>query len=141
MPPQEYKPAGESTVEVPVGNIRPNKVEAAKKTYWFKRFDDSLFCTQEEEAWRLLNGRIRKLGPVTPPHRLVGVSSGLIFQQAVLESHRLHAEGKMEEAQAKLREAYQQEYESGLGKIEMPRNFDVIDQRGNPTSMVMNGLR
>lgn len=139
MNPAQYNPGGESTIPLPTGGVRPNKIEEARKTFWFQRFDGSVFCTYEEEAWKILNGRIKRLGPVTMPPRLVGVSDGTIYRDAVVAAHKFHSEGKMEEAQQSLREGYNKEYESGLGKLVMPRNFDIIDERGNPTNILLNG--
>jgi hypothetical protein len=31
------------------------QIELPKKTFWFEKWDGSIFAAQEEEAWRIVN--------------------------------------------------------------------------------------
>ena len=126
----------ESTeLQGPTGKVKPNIVEGAQKTFFFERHDGSTFSCQEREAWALLNNPPKVLGPRQNPPKLIGVSDGTRFALAVKESHALFKEGKQEEALARLRAGHQEEFEVGIGHIEMPKNFDIIDSRGLPINL------
>lgn len=109
-----------------------NKVEPAQKTYFFERWDGKTFHVQEREAWNVLKNRQPVVGLFVQPPKYLGCSDGTLFQKAVLEAHALFAEGKMEEAQARLRQGEAEELEMAKKNKEMPRNFDTIDKNSQP---------
>lgn len=125
----------ESNILPPTGPIKTNRVEAPQKTFFFERQDGSVINVQEIEAHNILKNRQRVIGTYIPPLKLIGVSDGLIFQKAVLESHALHKEGKTEEAMERLRQGEREELEAARGHIEKPRNFDSIDQHRRPIDL------
>lgn len=112
-----------------------NKIENPQKTYFFERFDGSTICVQEVEANNLLKGRGKVIGPVQARPKLIGVSDGTKFHQAVTEAHALHAEGKIKEALARLKQGEQEELEAARGHLERPRDFDFIDMHRNPVNL------
>lgn len=119
----------------PKGEIIVHKLEDPQKTYFFERFDGSVICVQEQEAHTLLKGRVKVIGPQQAKPKLIGVSDGSKFHQAVQEAHALHREGKTAEALQRLRDGEKEELESARGHIEMPRNFDAIDTNRNPVNI------
>jgi hypothetical protein len=124
-----------SAVEILPANVVDGKVEGAEKTYHLQRPDGSFIAVQEREAWDILNGRTSIIGFRHNIPKLVGVSNGQIFQKAAMEAQVLIRQGKLEEAKAMLKKGQEDERASGVGKVEMPRNFDTIDRRGNPIKM------
>jgi len=110
------------------------QIELPKKTFWFEKWDGSIFATQEEEAWRIVNKR-NQVYEVKPPHKLIGVSTGEIFYQAVIEAQKYMQAGDMDKAKEIVNQGHQDELESGRGKIEAPRNFDTIDKNGQPAKI------
>jgi len=117
------------------GDIVIHKLEAPQKTYFFERYDGSVIATQEKEAHGLVKGRGKVIGPQNSKPKLIGVSDGTMFYQAVKDAHALHREGKVEEALKRLKEGEDEELEAARGHIEMPRNFDVIDTNRNPINL------
>lgn len=128
-------------IQAPKGAIKTNKIEVAQKTYFFERHDGSVIAVQEVEAWNLLKPKQPVIGRYTPPIKLIGVSDGTKFQTAVQEAHALHSQGMIEEAIARLRKGEEEEREAARGHIEMPRNFDSIDQDRRPFVMGQLGRR
>lgn len=122
----------EPQITPPTGPIKTNRIEEAKKTYFFERHDGSIIHVQESEAHQMLKNRQTIVGQYVPPPKLIGVGNGVIFQKAVLEAHALHQEGRTEEALARLRQGEKDELEAARGHIERPRNFDAIDQYRRP---------
>jgi hypothetical protein len=119
----------------PKGEIIVHKLETPQKVYFFERFDGSVICVQEQEANTLLKGRIKVLGPQNAKPKLIGVSDGMKFYQAVQEAHALHREGKTAEALQRLRDGETEELEAARGHIERPRDFDAIDTNRNPVNI------
>lgn len=112
-----------------------NKIESAQKTFFFQRHDGSVIYVQEEEAWSLLRGGNKVIGPVIPPPKLIGVSDGALFQKAMYEAQGLWKEGRIDEAKARLKQGEKEELEAARGKIVLPRNFDIIGRDGQPVNM------
>lgn len=125
----------EQEITPPKGSIVAHKVEAPQKTFFFERFDGSVICVQEVEAHNLLKGRGKALGPVRTRPKLIGVSDGTKFHQAVVEAHALHKSGETQKALDRLRQGEQEELESARGHIERPRDFDFIDMNRNPVNL------
>lgn len=121
----------ETEITVPTG-IKINKVEPAQKTYFFERWDGKIFHVQEQEAWNVMKNRQQIVGLHVPPPKYIGCSDGTRFQKAVIEAHALFKDGKMEEAQARLRQGEAEELEAARLNKEMPRNFDTIDKNRQP---------
>ena len=111
------------------------KLESPQKTYFFERADGSIFHTQESEAWHVLKGRNQTLGERRQPAKLIGVSDGRLYYEAVIKAIDLQRAGNLLGGQAILRDALAQEIERARGKIEMPRNFDTIGQGGGPVDL------
>lgn len=114
--------------------MKPNKVESSQKTFFFERQDGSTFPAGEQEAWSILNNRNQVIGQRHSKLKLIGVSDGRLFQQAVLESHDL-AKTNPEAALKRLKLGEEQELEQARGKIERPRNFDTVGQNGRPVKI------
>ena len=131
----------ESTITIPSGPLKPNKVENAEKTFFFERHDGSVVAVKEQEAWHIMTKGNQKVGVVMPLPKLIGVSDGSKFRQAVMDAHKLHAEGKTDEARERLRQGEAEELEAARGHIEHPRNFDVTDNNGQPTTLVGTKIR
>lgn len=125
----------ENELVAPNGAIKKNRLEPAEKTYFFQRHDGSIINVKEQEAWNLLKKRQPVLGLYVQPPKLIGVSNGTLFRKAVEEAHALHAEGKVDEAVQRIRDGEKEELASAMGKIEMPRNFDTIDQNRRPVNL------
>lgn len=120
-------------IKTPTGDkITPNVIEEAKDTYFFERHDGSIIHVQEREAWDILKGGNRVVGPYINPPKMIGVSDGRLFQKAVQEAHALHREGKTEEAKERLRQGEREELEAARGKFKRPRNYDMVDKNGQP---------
>lgn len=122
----------DQNIPVPTGPMKTNMVEPATKTFFFERHDGSVIPVQEYEAFVLLKGGNKVLGPYQIPPKLIGVSDGTKFQQAVSEAHALVREGRQEEARARLKQGEAEEFEAAKGNIERPRNYDTIDRNGRP---------
>lgn len=121
------------TISGPQGSIKPHIVENPQKTFWFERHDGSIFNTNEREAWTIYNGRVQTYIRAPRP-KLIGVSDGRVFQQAVIESHQLFKDGKEEEAKERMRRGRDEELESGRGNVQKPQNYDSVDSAGNPVN-------
>lgn len=119
-------------IQVPSGPIKNNHNEGPQKTFFFERSDGSIVAMHEVEAWNLLKYRQQVVGRYVQPPKLIGVSNGHKFWEAVTEAHKLNAVGKIEEALERIRQGEKEELEVARGHIEMPRNFDAIDQHRNP---------
>lgn len=113
--------------------MQANQIEAPRKTFWFERHNGTVFCVHEEEAWRIISNRNQAYLRHQAP-KLIGVSDGTLFWKAVMDAHDL-VKTDPEKAKERIRQGQQEELESGRGKIIMPRNFDVIDKYGNPTTL------
>lgn len=116
--------------------FKPNRLEPPQKTFFFQRHDGSVICVGEQEAWAILNHRQKVIGKFIPPAVLIGVGDGTKFATAVAESHQMFRDGKTkEEITNRLRQGEAEELAAAKGKIEMPRNFDSIDQNRNPVNI------
>jgi hypothetical protein len=113
--------------------MKANQVEIPKKTFFFERHDGTTFPVHEQEAWRIINSRNQAYFKYPNP-KLIGVSDGTKYWKGVMEAHELVATDP-EAAKQRLRDAHREELEAARGNIEMPRNFDIIDKNGNPTTL------
>ena len=126
----------EDKIVGPGNKVTPNAVEPAQDTYFFERPDGSIIPTTEREAWDIMKNRQRIVGQRTVPFKLIGVSDGTKFRQAVLETHDMFKEGKpMTEIQARLRLGEQEELAAARGNIRPPRNWDTIDKNRQPVNL------
>lgn len=112
--------------------ISEGKVEGAEETYFFERHDGSVVSVREQEAWNILKGRTPIVGLRYRQPKLIGVSSGNIFQRAVIEAQALIRAGKIAEAREIMNKGQAEELEAARGNIKYPRDFDTIDRSGNP---------
>lgn len=107
----------------PGESVKPNKVEPARKTWFFQRATGEIFGTKEVEAGQLL----RQDNVLTRSLRLVGCSDGTTFQKAVAESQRIFNETKdLAEAQKVLRQGELDEIEKARGNMEQPRDLSGV---------------
>jgi hypothetical protein len=107
------------------------KVEPPEKTFFFERHDGSIISVKEPEAWRIVTGRNQAYLRYPIP-KIIGVSDGTTFRNAVLEAQEL-AKTDLEAAKARIRKGYDDELAAARGHVESPRNFDVVDKTGQPT--------
>ena len=94
-------------------NKKPQELKA-EKTYFYEMPSGNVIATEAREAWSLHKKRIKQ----------IGVSNGLIYAQAILDSQQILATEGLEKAQERLRRGYQEELESARGHFETPPNFD-----------------
>jgi hypothetical protein len=113
--------------------MKIHRLEPPQKTFFFERKDGSVFPTDERDAWRIINGRNQTYIVGDKP-KLIGVSDGKLFHQAVMEAHEMF-EKDPEGAKQRIKDGQQEEQDFARGKIEMPRDFDKIDNTGNPTKL------
>ena len=107
------------------------KIDPPVQTFFFKREDGSCFPVHEREAWTLY-----KTG-----HKIMGVSDGTKFQQALIEAKELYkTTGDFKVCQDRVRLGEKEELESALGNIKIPRNFDRLDSTGNPTNIMQEKI-
>lgn len=129
-------------INAPGEKVTLNTIEPPQKTFFFERPDGSIVPTNEREAWDLIKTGPKIIGQRLLPYKLVGVSDGTKFHQAVMEAHQMFKEGKpMNEIQARMKQGEAEEFELAKGKIEMPRDFDVIDKNRNPVNLAALGSR
>lgn len=127
-----------SDVEVSSQNLgRP------QKTWFFQKEDKSIVALQEAEAWRLYSGKNQMIGLRRPRTEIIGVGSGEIYHKAVVEAVQIAKqvgaesgkEAGVKAGQEHIRKGYAAEIEAAMGHIERPRNFDMVDRYGNPTTL------
>lgn len=107
------------------------RIDPPQKTFFFERYDGSIISVGESEAWRIATGRNQAYLKYPAP-KLIGVSDGTVFRDAVIEAQAL-GKTDIEAAKARLRKGYDDELTAARGHIEQPRNFDMIDKYGQPT--------
>lgn len=140
-------PTGESTIvspATPEAQWKTNKAEAPKEIYFFERHDGSVIEVDESEAWTLLSkgGNQKVIGRYTPPWKLIGVGSGEIFYRAVQEAHQKNNQGYSKEQVAQIiRKGRDDELAAARGHIKRPRNFDIMDNRRQPTDILSNSAK
>lgn len=91
------------------------KVEPPQKVYFYERPDGSIVHTDAKEAW----GFHKKF-------KQIGVSDGVKYHQAVLESRDLFRQQGLAAAQDRLRQGFAEELEAARGKLERPPNADKM---------------
>lgn len=113
----------------PSESVKPNKTEPAKKTWFFQRPNGSIIGCQQVEAWQIL----QKQNNYLRDFRLIGCSDGSVFQQAVIEAHRVFRETKdFERSQAVIRQGELNEIERARGNMELPANPTIVQTKRAP---------
>lgn len=111
--------------------MKANQLERPQKTFFFEREDGSRFFVGEREAWAVFKNHNQIIGQPRARTKLVGVSNGMKFHNAVAEAHQMYLTDP-EGAKARIKQGEEEEWEAAKGNIEHPRNFDTIDERGQP---------
>jgi len=111
--------------------MKPNQIEPPKKIFFFEREDGSIFHVGEREAWAVYKGHNQTVGISRPRLKLVGVSNGMKFHEAVIEAHELNRTNP-QAALERIKKGENDEWEAAKGHIEIPRDFDTVDERGRP---------
>lgn len=114
-----------------------------QKTWFFEKENGSIIALQEAEAWRLYSGKNQILGLRTPRPKIIGVSDGTTYYQAIVEAVKIAKDIGAEQGQEAgilagqehMRKGFALEIEVARGHIEKPRNFDMVNQQGNPTTL------
>lgn len=112
-----------------------SKSERPQKTFFFERPDGSTFSVNEAEAWNVYTGKNQIVGFQTVRPKLIGVSDGSKVAQAIIEAKEIFKTEGFEKAQQRVKQGHEEEIESARGHIEKPRNFDMVDSRGNPVRL------
>jgi hypothetical protein len=89
------------------------------KTWFMERGDGKIFACEEIEAWELLRN---KSNWRRNDFKIIGVSDGLIYAQAVNEASNLIDK---QQIQNRLRRGFEEELEKARGNIEFPTNQNV----------------
>lgn len=98
---------------------KPNKVEPARKTWFFQKPNGEIFSCHQNEAWQLL----QKTSVYQRDLKMIGCSDGMIFQKAVHDAHKVFQETKdLEKAQEILRAGELAEIEAARGNLERPQD-------------------
>lgn len=122
-------------VETTKGMASMDKIEPPKKTFFFQRYDGSIFFTGEEEAWAIYRGRNQTVGQRNPIPKLIGTSDGKITMQAIIEAKDIFQKEGLTKAQEHIRIAQAKELEIAKLTIVPPRNFDTIGNNGQPVNI------
>jgi hypothetical protein len=115
---------------VPSGDIK----EKRHRVFWFKKEGGEPFCTQEEEAWNILSGRIKIFDggrETTKRHQYLGASDSTAYFGGLKEMSVIFKEHGIEKAREFLHELEKKELESADKHIR-PRNFDRTNTEGIP---------
>lgn len=108
---------------------KPNKVEPAKKTWFFQRTNGSIIGCQAIEAWQIL----LKQNVYLRDFRLIGCSDGSTFQRAINEAHKVFRETKdIEKSQEIIRQGELDEIEKARGNMELPPNPTAVTTKKSP---------
>jgi hypothetical protein len=114
------------------------QLQPTEKIFFLKKANGTILNMDERGAWNVLRGNQvfrGKRGKFRDEVEIIGVSDGLSYLQAVKESHEIFKTKGLDAAQAHLRNALNAELERCRGKIEMPRNYDMTDEGGNPVDI------
>lgn len=109
-----------------VPNPAPKVEEKRHRLFWFKKENGEVFCSQEEEAWNILCGRVKVFvnGIETAvKHEYLGASESNLYFDGLKEMPRVFKEQGLEKAQDYLRELERKELET-VNKSIRPRNMD-----------------
>lgn len=102
------------------------QVENAQPIYFFERENGTVVCAQGKEAWNLYSRKPQIVGVETRRPKLIGMSDGSIFRQAIIDSQTIFKEKGLAAAQDHIREAQNKELEKArLNKV-APPNADKI---------------
>ena len=115
--------------------IPSTKIEEKRHLlFWFRKENGEVFCTQEEEAWNILRGRIKIFvngQPTIVKHEYLGCSTSESYFRGLKEMQKIFNAHGLEKAQDYLRELEKKELETAdISK--KPRNFDRVNQFGVP---------
>lgn len=113
---------------IPLTSVKPNKLEEAKKVFFFERNDGSILAVDEVQAWSLWARKQQMLYKhgKRPDFKLIGTGDGEIFRNAVMEAQAV-VSTDLKKAQQILREGEAKELEACRGKIIAPRNMDTME--------------
>lgn len=113
----------------PGESVKPNKVEPARKTWFFQRPDGSIFGCQAVEAFQVLSKKNNYLRDF----KLIGCSDGTVFQKAIADAQKVFRETKdLAQAQAIIRQGEAEEIERARGHMELPPDPSKIVTRQSP---------
>lgn len=119
----------------PTYKIVDGRAGELKPVYFFERANGQYFLTEARDAWNILKGRIQVAGLQTVIPKLVGMSDGQFYAQAVTEAKLVEQEKGLEAASKYIKQKIDEEYQKCKGKPVIPPNFDTVDSRGNPTNI------
>lgn len=107
----------ENELIAPSEQIKLNKVEIPKKTYFYEKKDGSVIEAQANEAWTL-----HKKG-----FKQIGVSSGKKYEEAVKLAHQVFKQTlDKQKVREILLKGRNDELEEARGKFETPPNMDKM---------------
>lgn len=127
-------PGFEQDAKPLIAGVNP-KVYPPQLTFFFERADGSIFVVEEEEAWKILSGHNQLVGQQVSKPKLIGVSDGLKYAEAMSEAKELFKTQGLEASQARIRQGFDEELAVARGHIQLPRNFDVVDNAHNPINL------
>lgn len=107
--------------------MKIHKLEKPQKTFFFERPNGQVFSVKESEAWELLKGRGQVIGAERVRNKIIGVSDGKIFYQAVMEAHEL-SKTDPQAALERLRQGERDELAAARNNIEMPQDMDKFGE-------------
>lgn len=110
--------------------INPKTEERPHLTFWFQKKDGTYFCCQENEAWNIVNGRIRMRDEVEGGikrvrHKYIGASTSQIYFKASQEAKQIFNTQGLEAARQHLLKAEEEERLSADPSI-IPKNMDYF---------------
>jgi hypothetical protein len=124
----------DTQITINSGAPKVHMKEQPQTTYFFERWDGSVFATNGRDAWAVYSGRIKAASGV---NKLIGTSDGRIYHDAVTESHEIYKKtGDFAMARAVLKKGFDDELAAAKSKIIPPPNYDKIDKYGNPTKLM-----
>lgn len=111
-----------------VSNVSLSKdiKEKRHRVFWFKKENGDSFCTQEDEAWNIMSGRVKVFEDgkeTTKRHQYLGASSSETYFSGLKEMNEIFKTQGLEKAQEYLRDLEQKELNSADKTIK-PRNMD-----------------
>lgn len=120
------------------------RLESAQRVYFFEREDGSIIFAQAREAWNMISHPFKSIGSENRKPKFIGSSDGTIYRSAVIAAQKLFAEkgqAELKECQRILRDGEKAELAAARGNMVLPPNFDMIDNRGNPTIINSSKIR
>lgn len=105
------------------------------QTFFFEREDGSIIEASEDDAWSIYSGKTQMIGEIKQRPKYIGQTNGVNYYNAVIQSQKVFNELGLEGAQEILRKARLEAIEEAKLNKQPPRNFDVIDSRGQPINL------